>query len=138
MSGVDELKELNDKLEAVMHRLDYLEAILTESRNYPELTGLLRDLRVGAGLYGEPLKMIQRLIGLRRLMEKESDLRDETSRAILNALALKGPMNISALTREVAYAKGKSSRVTVRKKIQELVKEGIIKKADNNNYCLSE
>ena len=138
MSGVDELRELNDKLEAVMHRLDYLEAILTESRNYPELAGILRDLKVGAGLYGEPLKLIQRLIGLRRLMERDSELRDETSRAVLNALAIKGPMNISALTREVTQAKGKSSRVTVKKRVQELLAEGVIKKAKGNDYCLAE
>ncbi|MBM3292386.1 hypothetical protein FJY84_06875 [Candidatus Bathyarchaeota archaeon] len=138
MSGVDELRELNSKLEAVMHRLDYLEAILTESRNYPELAGILRDLRVGAGLYGEPLKLIQRLIGLRRLMQRDSELRDETSRALLNALAMKGPMNISALTREVAQAKGKSSRVTVRKRVQELLAEGIIEKDEGNLYRLVE
>jgi hypothetical protein len=138
LSGVDELRELNDKLETMMHRLDYLEAILTESRNYPELAGVLRDLKVGAGLYGEPLKLIQRLIGLRRLMERDSELRDETSRAILNALALKGSMNISALTREVAQAKGKSSRVTVRKRIQELLAEEVIKKSQGNEYCLVE
>ena len=138
MSGVDELRELNDKLDAVMHRLDYLEAILTESRNYPELAGILRDLKVGAGLYGEPLKLIQRLIGLRRLMERDSELRDETSRAVLNALAMKGPMNISALTSEVTKAKGKSSRVTVRKRVQELLAEGVIKKAKGNDYCLAE
>jgi len=121
-----------------MHRLDYLEAILTESRNYPELAGILRDLRVGAGLYGEPLKLIQRLIGLRRLMQRDSELRDETSRALLNALAMKGPMNISALTREVAQAKGKSSRVTVRKRVQELLAEGIIEKDEGNLYRLVE
>jgi len=138
LSGVDELRELNSKLEAVMHRLDYLEAILTESRNYPELAGILRDLRVGAGLYGEPLKLIQRLIGLRRLMQRDSELRDETSRALLNALAMKGPMNISALTREVAQAKGKSSRVTVRKRVQELLAEGIIEKDEGNLYRLVE
>lgn len=138
MSGVDGLRELNAKLEAVMHRLDYLEAILTESRNYPELAGILHDLRVGAGLYGEPLKLIQRLIGLRRLMQRDSELRDETSRALLNALAMKGPMNISALTREVAQAKGKSSRVTVRKRVQELLAEGIIEKDEGNLYRLSE
>ena len=62
MSGVgDDLKALNEKLERVMNRLDYMEAILTESRKYPELARLMGDLKVGAALYGEPLKLIQRL-----------------------------------------------------------------------------
>ena len=38
MSGLeDELSELNKKFELMMRRLDYLEAMLTESRQYPEL-----------------------------------------------------------------------------------------------------
>jgi len=66
LSGIErDLRELNEKLERLMHRLDYLEAILTESRNYPELARLMGDLRVGAALYGEPLRLIQRLLNVR-------------------------------------------------------------------------
>ena len=57
LSGVEEdLKALNEKLEKMMSRLDYLEAILTESQKYPELAQLMGDLRVGAAPYGEPAK----------------------------------------------------------------------------------
>ena len=92
--------DLNEKLERMIHRLDYLEAILTESRQYPEIAQLMGDLKVGAALYGEPLKLIQRLLGVRRHLERNPESRDEISRIILNALALKGPMNISQMTRE--------------------------------------
>ena len=113
MSGAeDDLKALNDKLERVMNRLDYLEAILTESRKYPELAQLMGDLKVGAALYGEPLKLI------------------------LNALAMRGPMNISQLTREVAREKGSSSRVTVRKRVRELLEEEAIEKGEGHEYRL--
>jgi len=64
------LRELNEKLEQMMRRLDYFEAILTESRQYPELAQLMGDLKVGAALYGEPLKLIQRLLGVRRYLVK--------------------------------------------------------------------
>ncbi len=137
MPGVEEdLKALNEKLERVMSRLDYLEAILTESRKYPELAGLMRDLRVGTALYGEPLRLIQRLLGVRRYLERTPESRDEVSRIILNALALRGPMNISQLTREVARERGSASRVTVRKRVRELLEEGAIEKGEGHEYRL--
>lgn len=139
MSGVErEIRELNEKLEAVMRRLVYLEAILTESRQYPELARLMGDLKVGASLYGEPLRLIQRLIGVRRYLKRPASPRDEVSRIILNALALRGPMNISALAREVAEERGSASRVTIRKRVQALLEEGVIEKAEGFEYRLAE
>ena len=134
----DDLKSLNEKLERMMGRLDYLEAILTESRQYPEIARLMGDLRVGAALYGEPLKLIQRLIGVRRHLERTPESRDEVSRIILNALALRGPMNISGLTREVATERGSASRVTVRKRVVSLLEEGVIEKGEGFEYRLVE
>lgn len=139
MSGAeDDLKSLNEKMERMMRRLDYLEAILTESRQYPELAQLMGDLKVGAALYGEPLKLIQRLLGVRRYLERTPDSRDEVSRIILNSLALKGPMNISQMTREVERERGTASRVTVRKRVQDLLEEGAIEKGDGFEYRLKE
>ena len=139
MSGdEDDLKSLNEKMERMMRRLDYLEAILTESRKYPELAQLMGDLKVGAALYGEPLKLIQRLLSVRRYLEKTPDSRDEVSRIILNSLALKGPMNISQMTREVERERGTASRVTVRKRVQDLLEEGAIEKGDGFEYRLKE
>ena len=137
MSGVeDDLKALNEKLERVMNRLDYMEAILTESRKYPELARLMGDLKVGAALYGEPLRLIQRLLGVRRYLEKAPESRDEVSRIILNSLALRGPMNISQLTREVEKEKGSASRVTVRKRVIDLLEEGVVEKGEGYEYRL--
>jgi hypothetical protein len=139
LSGAGEdLKSLNEKMERMMRRLDYLEAILTESRQYPELAQLMGDLKVGAALYGEPLKLIQRLLGVRRYLEKTPDSRDEVSRIVLNSLALKGPMNISQMTREVERERGTASRVTVRKRVQDLLEEGAIEKGEGFEYRLVE
>jgi len=139
LSGVeDNLKALNEKLERVMRRLDYMEALLTESRKYPELAQLMGDLRVGAALYGEPLKLIQRLLGVRRYLERAPESRDEVSRVVLNALALKGPINISQLTREVARERGSASRVTVRKRVQSLLEAGVIEWGEGFEYRLRE
>jgi hypothetical protein len=139
LSGAEEdLKSLNEKMERMMRRLDFIEAMLTESRQYPELARLMGDLKVGAALYGEPLKLIQRLLGVRRYLMKTPDSRDEVSRIILNSLALKGPMNISQMTREAERERGTASRVTVRKRVQDLLEEGAIEKGDGFEYRLKE
>ena len=109
MSGLERnLKEVNEKLEHMMRRLDYLEAVLTESRQYPELAQVMGDLRVGAALYSEPLKLIQRLVSVRRHLSRDEEHRDDVS------------------------------RVTVRKKVLELVEEGIVEKAEGHSYRLKE
>ncbi|MBD3204708.1 hypothetical protein GF319_00015 [Candidatus Bathyarchaeota archaeon] len=139
MSGLeDELREMNRKLEIMMGRLDYLEAALIESRQYPELTQIMGDLKVGASLYTEPLKLIERLVRIKRQLARDEEYRDEISRMIPNVLALRGPRNISALTREVQKERGSGSRVTVRKKVLELVDEGIIEKGEGYDYRLKE
>ena len=133
-----DLKSVNDKLEAVMQRLDYMEAMLTESREYPELARIMGDLRMGTALYNQPLKLIQRLVTVRRHLNRSEEHRDEISRIILNVLAVKGPQNISSLTREVQRERGSGSRVTVRKKVLDLVEEGIVKKMEGHDYSLVE
>ncbi len=139
MAGTgDDLKALNEKLERMIRRLDYLEAILTESRQYPEIAQLMGDLKVGAALYGEPLKLIQRLLGVRRYLERTPESRDEVSRTILNALALKGPMNISQMTREVERERGSASRITVRKRVRSLMEEGVLERGEGFEYRLRE
>jgi hypothetical protein len=139
MSGTgDDLKALNEKLETMMRRLDYLEVLLTESRQYPEIAQLMGDLKVGAALYGEPLKLIQRLLGVRRHLERNPESRDDVSRIILNALALKGPMNISQMAREVERERGSASRVTVRKRVRSLMEEGVLEKGEGFEYRFRE
>lgn len=139
MSGLEEdLKKLNEKLELMMNRLDYMEALLTQNQEYPELSRVMGGLRVGASLYSEPLKLIQRLISVQRQLKRSHEPRDEISRIILNVLAIKGPQNISSLTREVQTERGTGSRVTVRKKVLRLVAEEIVEKGEGHYYQLKE
>jgi DNA-binding transcriptional ArsR family regulator len=135
MSG--DLNDINKKLEEVIRRLNSLEAMITETRKYPEVASLMRDLKIGAQLYDEPLKMIQRLLEVKHYLDQNMDSRDEITREILNALALKGPMNISELTRELANVRGKASRVTVKKHIDALLKQKIVSKSETGRYQLT-
>lgn len=139
LSGLeDDLKELNEKLGLMMKRLDYMEALLTQNQEYPELSRVMSSLKVGTSLYSEPLKLIQRLMSVQRRLKRSDEHRDEISRIIMNVLAIKGPQNISGLTREVQIERGTGSRVTVRKKVLELVEEGVIEKGDGHTYALVE
>jgi hypothetical protein len=139
LSGLeDELKELNEKFELMMKRLDYIEALMTQNQEYPELSQVMNGLRVGTSLYSEPLKLIQRLMSVQRRLKRSEEPRDEISRIILNVLAIKGPQNVSSLTREIQMERGTGSRVTIRKKLLELLEEGIIEKTEGHDYKLVE
>lgn len=52
--------------------------------------------------------------------------REDISRIIINVLALNGPQNINDLTREVQRERGKGSYSATRKKVLELLDEGLI------------
>jgi hypothetical protein len=114
------LKSLNKKLDWIINRLNYLEAVLTESQQYPEVVEFLQKLKLGTALYGEPLKTLDRIVSARHLIESTAQ-KDEINKIILNYIAVKGPKNISELTREVGRQRGKASRTTIRKKVKQLV-----------------
>jgi hypothetical protein len=139
MSGLeDELRELNEKFELMMKRLDYMEALMTQNQEYSEAARVIGGLKMGTSLYSEPLKLIQRLMSVQRRLKRDEEPRDEISRIILNVLAIKGPQNVSGLTREVQMERGSGSRVTIRKKLLELVDEGLIEKSEGHDYKLIE
>lgn len=133
---IDSLESLNEKIDWLVNRINYLEAILAESRKYPEVIDFLEGLRMGTALYGQPLKTLASLISSRHLMESTSQ-QDEISRIILNVIALKGPRNISQLTREVNSRRGKSSRTTVRDRLSKLLQSEVLIK-EGNYYRLSD
>jgi division protein CdvB (Snf7/Vps24/ESCRT-III family) len=83
---VGDLKDVNDKLEEVIHRLNSLEAMITETRRYPEVASLMHDLKIGAQLYDEPLKMLQRLLEVKHYLDQTKESRDEITREVLNVL----------------------------------------------------
>jgi hypothetical protein len=121
LSDIDgSLKSLNQKLDWIINRLNYLEAVLTESQQYPEVVDFLQSLKLGTALYGEPLKTLNQIVSARQLIESTAQ-KDEVNKIILNYIAVKGPRNISELTREIGRQRGKASRTTTRKKVKQLV-----------------
>ena len=82
------------------------------------------------------MKLIQRLLGVRRHLVRTPESRDEVSRTLLNALALKGPMNVSQMTRE--GERGSAPRVTARKRVRSLMEEGVLERGEGFEYRLRE
>jgi hypothetical protein len=139
MSGLeDELRELNEKLELMMQRLDYMEALMTQNNEYSEAARVIGGLKMGTSLYTEPLKLVQRLMSVQKRLKRSEEPRDEISRIILNVMAIHGPQNVSSLTREVQRERGTGSRVTIRKKLLELIEEGLVEKGEGHDYQLVE
>jgi len=123
-------EELSKKLDQIIYRLDLLEKLVLEKPEYEGLTAALQLTRVGIGMYGEPLKVASRLKSAERYLHQKMIAQDDISRCVVQALAVKGPLNISAITRHVAAMRGKASRRIVRGRVEKLVRRGILLKAE--------
>jgi hypothetical protein len=133
------IEALGKKLDQILHRLDLLEELILEKPEYEGFTAALKLTRVGIGMYGEPLKVAARLKNAQVYLQQISISRDEISRCIIQALAVKGPLNISAITRQVAAMRGKASRRIVRERVQKLLNQGVLLKmnGETSTYDLA-
>lgn len=134
------LEEISRKLDMVMNKLNLLEQIVLEDPKYADSIGSIRLIRMFLSLYDEPLKVLSRLKIAESYTKRDFIARDEISRCIIQALAVKGKLSISAITREVRAIRGKASRRIVRERLKTLEKHNIVKKLEGyrNLYCLVE
>ena len=129
-NSASDIEELSKKLDQILNRLSLLEELITERPEFEGLTAALRLTRVGVGMYGEPLKLAARLKDAQAFLQQKNIAQDEISRCVIQALAVKGALNISAITRQVAAMRGKASRRIVRQRVQKLHQRGILVKTD--------
>lgn len=134
-------RDLDQKLDTIIRRLDTIEAALASSQQSSELSPILADLRSGVTLYSEPLKAVKRLYDASRYFKAKPLEKDEISRLIIQALAVRGDLNISQIEREVRASRGKASRRIIRGRMKKLVEEHIVEPraiGASTKYHLSE
>jgi len=128
------LRDLNEKLDLIIRRLDHVEQTVGQHPEGAGVSDVVYWLKTGVRLYDEPLKVLNRLLSLSRTVEKPGLRMDELSRLIVQSLALRGPMNVSQLTREIKTKRGKASRKTVRARLETLQAKGLVKRSGAPQY----
>ncbi len=123
MSIDERLRRLEEVVAELVERLERLERVASASS--PE-AGLAVEMALAFTAPVHKIVEAARLVS-KALFAGGDDVRgDVVSRAIVEALAVKGPMSLRELEREVRRLRGRASRSTIKERLGRLERLGIV------------
>jgi len=122
------LREVIARLESIEKRLEKLESYLAQHSaaggdEAARALALALKLVKGGGVAVDLAWLATRLTKVQPVI---AAARDELSKSILEVVALKGPLNITELTRELRKYRGKASRRIVAERVDKMAREGLL------------
>ncbi|MDW7988534.1 MAG: BlaI/MecI/CopY family transcriptional regulator [Nitrososphaerota archaeon] len=120
-------KELFEKLSRIEYLLEYLSKEIEIIKRILGLgggTNIFTLLEGGIEVYKIATSEYKRILNIENTIRNMK--MDNLSKEILRIIAYMGPLNITQITMELRKRRGKSSRITVTKKLKELIKKKVV------------
>lgn len=129
--GGDELLERLDRIERMLRELmDRVERLEAATGMGLEEVRLALELAALAVPLGEVAARLPRLVRALRLLQGHVEPVDPITRAIIEALAVRGPLTLRGLEREVRRIRGRASRAAIRERLRILEEQGVVRIAE--------
>lgn len=121
-------RELIEKMERIEYLLEYLSREIETIKRILGLgggTNILSLLEGGIDVYKVATSEYKRILNIENIIRNIK--MDNLSKEILRIIAYMGPLNITQITMELKRRRGRASRVTVAKKLKEMIKRSIVR-----------
>jgi len=121
-----DIREVKEKLDLLLKRIEALEKLLSMILGSQELVSALGLFRLSGELYRDYSDLSQRIAKAQKQLKKEEIGSDDLMKIILRILIVQGPRNISEITRAIRAVRVKASRGITARKLRKLETMGAI------------
>jgi len=127
MTEDEDIQEINRKLDLLLKRLETLEKVISTVLGSQELVNALGLLRLRGELCRDYSFLSSRIVKAQNHLRRKEIASDDSMRCILRTIVVRGPSNISQITRAMRKMKGKASRRTIASRLYRLEELGAVK-----------
>jgi hypothetical protein len=121
-----DIQEANKKMDLLLKRMEVLEKLISTILGSQELVNALGLLRMSGELYCDYSFLSSRIAKAQKRLRIKEIASDDLMTLILRTIVVRGPSNISQITRTVRQKRGKASRRIIALKLQTLEKLGAV------------
>jgi len=123
----ERLRRIEEKLDLLSARLRAIEELVAQVPGGDLLSFLIRALSLNVELQSDVAQAYRRVLRARKVL-RERGIYDSITMAIVELLALYGPLNISRIAALLRRVRGRASRRTVSKKLRLLEEAGAVER----------